>query len=393
MSVSAGTSRRELLARVSVGAFGAAVLVIPAAAGAATVPMPDVSEFEDVIVDRGDAILAARVIGSGDLILIHPSLGRGARDFDPLADLLAAGGYRVASFDPRGTGQSTTPEGSGVGLTLTDYAEDMLAVMQALGEPRAHVVGHAYGNRVARMLATIDPEATRTVTLCACGDGSPGLQAQEGIQTTVNPATPIPQFKAAVKSTFFAPTSDPSPWYIGWYDAAAEEETYSAASESDDYAAGGVAPMLIIQGLQDIVAPPSIGQGLKSKYGARVELYDLEGCAHALIIEKTAEIAAIMLDYLARHAPPPGIVAAFHSHGHNAPVVALRTTTGTLAGVDVNLLRGSRLLARARIAQLTTTECTVRLVPTRGTGVTAGSYTLSISSYGRTLLKRKVGVT
>jgi pimeloyl-ACP methyl ester carboxylesterase len=383
-----------LLARGSLGALGAAAIALPAAAGAESAAVPPPAEFEDLIVDRGNAVLAARAIGSGDLILIHPSLGRGARDFDPLARLLAAGGYRVASFDPRGIGQSTAPLGSQTGLTFTDYAEDMLAVMHALDVSSTHLVGHAFGNRIARKLATIHPEATRTVTLCACGGGTPSPQAEAGIQTTTNPATPIPQFEQAVKSTFFAAGSDPSPWYVGWYDTAAQEEAFATATESSaNYEAGGVAPILIIQGLEDIVAPPSIGHGLKSKYGARITLYDLEGCAHALIIEKTAEIAQIMLDYLGRKSSAPRVVAALHSHGHKAPVASLRTATGTIAGVLVELTRGSRVLARAHIARLGTAPREVKLVPARGRRIAAGGYTLRVRWDGRTLVSKPVHLT
>jgi pimeloyl-ACP methyl ester carboxylesterase len=359
-----------------------------------TPAQPRTPEFEDLVIDRGDSILAARVIGGDDLILIHPSLGRGARDFDPLAQRLASGGYRVASFDPRAIGQSTTPQSSQTGLTFNDYAEDMLAVMHALDEPRAHLVGHAFGNRIARTLATIHPEATRTVTLCACGGGTPSPQAEEGIQLAVNPDTPIPQFKTAVKSTFFAPTSDPSPWYVGWYDVGAEEESSAtAASQSADYEAGGVAPMLIIQGLDDIVAPPSIGHGLKSQYGAPVELHDLAGCAHALIIEQTDEIATIMLDYLGRQSPArPAVVVAFHSHRSRVPLVTLHTTTGTLTGIVIELAHGRPAVASAHVARLTTTPRMVKLTPSRGRRIAAGRYTLSVRSTGHALFEATVNV-
>jgi pimeloyl-ACP methyl ester carboxylesterase len=314
-------SRRQFLAAGGVLSAG----LLTGTAANASPAAPSLEDFTDMVIDCGDVILAAREIGKGDLVLIHPSLGRGARDFDPLALRLAAGGYRVVSFDPRGIGQSTAPEQTLANLTLHDYAADMLAVLNALGVARAHLMGHAYGNRVTRTLATDHPEVARSVTLCACGDGTPPPQADVGIATVVDPTTPAAQFKPAVKSTFFAPTSDPTPWYVGWYDIGANaQQLATERTPASEFQAGGTAPMLIIQGLDDIVAPPSIGHGLQSTYGSRVELYDLANCAHALIIERTDAVAEVMLAYLAKFEPQ-----------HHTLGVALRVVGGGSGGKRV----------------------------------------------------------
>ena len=63
--------------------------------------MPD---FVDIPINVGEVILGARMTGSGETIVILPSLARGALDFDPLARLLAVAGYRVISIEPRGIG-------------------------------------------------------------------------------------------------------------------------------------------------------------------------------------------------------------------------------------------------------------------------------------------------
>jgi pimeloyl-ACP methyl ester carboxylesterase len=343
-------SRRQFLA--AGGVLSAGLLTRPAAAAAAPAAS-NAETFTDIVIDSGDVILAAREVGTGDLVLIHPSLGRGALDFDPLALRLAAGGYRVVSFDPRGIGQSTAPEQTLANLTLHDYAADMLAVLQALGVSRAHLMGHAYGNRVARTLATDHPEIARSVTLCACGDGTPSLQAEVGIDTVVDPTTPTAQFQPAVKSTFFAPNSDPTPWYVGWYDIGANaQQLATLRTPASEFQAGGTAPMLIIQGLDDIVAPPSIGQGLQSMYGSRVELHNLAECAHALIIERTDAVADVMLTYLGRFEPERDTlsvalsVARTNSGGERVTVDV--THSAPLKAVELRL--NAELLERTRRA-------------------------------------------
>jgi pimeloyl-ACP methyl ester carboxylesterase len=405
IAMRAAASRREFLRNASTGALSASVLTrgFPAAAASAATATSGV--FEDFVVDLGDVVLSGRALGAGDLILIHPSLGRGALDFDPLTQLLAAGGYRVASFDPRGIGQSTAPSQTLSNLTLHDYASDMLRVMRALGTSRAHVLGHAFGNRVARTLATDHPEAVRTVTLCACGGGTASAQATAGISLVTNPETPTAQFKDAVKSTFFAPKSDPTPWYVGWYDMGSDAEVAATQrTQTSEFEAGGSAPMLIIQGLEDIVAPPSIGHALKSKYGSRIELHDLDGCAHALIIEKTGAVADIILRCLGSHAPAtvpssPGLAAQrlvvrFYGRRHpqHGVLVVLNTTRATLSGLTVELRHGKQLVARGHVRDLTTAPHKLVLLPLHSSRFAAGRYTLLVRAGATTLLRRYVHI-
>jgi pimeloyl-ACP methyl ester carboxylesterase len=52
-------------------------------------------------------------------------------------------------------------------------AADIAGVLEALAAAPAHVVGHAFGNRVARCLATDRPDPVRRVVLLAGGDWSP----------------------------------------------------------------------------------------------------------------------------------------------------------------------------------------------------------------------------
>ena len=83
-----------------------------------------------------------------------------------LADRLVASGHRVALPAPRGIESSTGPM---EGLTLHDLAEDVAAVVEALGDAPVTVVGHAFGNRVARTLAADRPDLVDSVVLVAAG--------------------------------------------------------------------------------------------------------------------------------------------------------------------------------------------------------------------------------
>jgi len=92
---------------------------------------------------KGEVSIGATVRGSGPLVVLVPSLGRGGADFDDLATRLAQAGFTAASLDPRGVGQSRGPM---EGLTLFDYAEDAAMVARGLSTSPAVFIGHAYGN-------------------------------------------------------------------------------------------------------------------------------------------------------------------------------------------------------------------------------------------------------
>jgi pimeloyl-ACP methyl ester carboxylesterase len=92
--------------------------------------------------------------GSGPLVVLLPSRGRDSEDFDEIAAGIAKAGFRVLRPQPRGAGGSSGPM---QGLTLHDFARDTAAVIQHEGGGPAIIVGHAFGNWVARMTAWTIP--------------------------------------------------------------------------------------------------------------------------------------------------------------------------------------------------------------------------------------------
>ena len=88
--------------------------------------------------------------GRGPLIVLLPSLGRDSEEFDPVAERLAAAGFRVLRPQPRGYGGSTGPM---AGITLHDLARDVSVVVQRQNAGPAILAGHAFGHFVAKMTA------------------------------------------------------------------------------------------------------------------------------------------------------------------------------------------------------------------------------------------------
>jgi pimeloyl-ACP methyl ester carboxylesterase len=76
--------------------------------------------------------------------------------------------HAVLTFDHRGTG-STPPSPGRYSTRL--FAQDAMALIDALGVPAAHVLGHSMGGRVAQWMALERPERIRTLILAASGPG------------------------------------------------------------------------------------------------------------------------------------------------------------------------------------------------------------------------------
>jgi len=85
-------------------------------------------------------------------LVILSSYGRDSGgDFDPLTAAMTDAGFRVLRPQPRGIARSAGPM---TGVTLDDQGSDIARVLDKLGRGPAVILGHAYGNFIARVLAT-----------------------------------------------------------------------------------------------------------------------------------------------------------------------------------------------------------------------------------------------
>jgi pimeloyl-ACP methyl ester carboxylesterase len=75
---------------------------------------------------------------------------------------LAEAGYRAVAADLRGYGDSDKPPR---GYDLWTLAGDVAGLVRALGEQRAHVVGHGWGGLVGWTVATLHPRLVASLTV------------------------------------------------------------------------------------------------------------------------------------------------------------------------------------------------------------------------------------
>jgi pimeloyl-ACP methyl ester carboxylesterase len=101
------------------------------------------------------------VTGAGPLVVLVPGMGDLRSSYRYLAPVLVAAGYRVASTDLRGHGESDTTFAS---YGDTDTAGDVSALIAELGGP-AVIVGNSMGAGAAVLAAAGHPELVSGLVL------------------------------------------------------------------------------------------------------------------------------------------------------------------------------------------------------------------------------------
>ncbi|HEY6474490.1 MAG TPA: alpha/beta hydrolase [Acidimicrobiales bacterium] len=255
------------------------------------------------VVDGPAGPLEVHVDGAGPAVALIASLGRGAEDFADLSANLAAAGFCALALEPRGVGASESPLED---VTMADLGDDVAAVIRALADGPATVAGHAFGNRVARMVATTHADLVESVALLACGGLVPPTPEVTAAMVSVFDARLDPLARLdAVARAFFAPGHDPSPWEGGWYPAtAAAQAAATAGTPVEDWWTAGSAEVLVLQPAADVVAVPENATRLVEQLGERARLVTIPDAGHALLPEQPVAVADAMLDWLGRRRTP-----------------------------------------------------------------------------------------
>ncbi len=248
-------------------------------------------------VEQGAARIEVLTRGDGPLVILIPSLGRGAEDFDDLATRLAHAGFRVITPQPRGWGASRGPMEN---ITLHDFAKDMAAVINANGGGPAVIGGHAFGNFVARTTAADFPQLVKCVVLIAATHLWPvPPDVRKSITDSHDASQPEPQLRA-LQHAFFKPGHDAGVWLSGWNEAVmhAERAATDATPKAEWWHAGS-APVLDIIPEDDIMTPPHERNRYLDEMGAqRVTLALIPDAGHALLPEQPQATAEAILTYL-----------------------------------------------------------------------------------------------
>jgi pimeloyl-ACP methyl ester carboxylesterase len=276
---------------------------IAAALVVAWMTIPVRAEPEWKIAFYDDIRIEVAVEGRGPLIVMLPSRGRGAEDFDDVAGELVKAGFRVLRPQPRGAALSLGPMQN---LTLHDLAHDVAAVIRNAGDGGpAIIVGHAFGSWVARMTAIDHPELVRGVVMAAAAAkaypaGFAGAkELSEAVRKSGDFTLPTSERLRYLRVAFFAPNSDARTWLQGWHPAADEIQLAAGrATQQSEWWSGGTVPLLDLQGELDPFKPRAMSNEMRDEFGERVSVVVIPNASHALMPEQPDAVAAAILAWI-----------------------------------------------------------------------------------------------
>lgn len=286
--------------RKLLGALLATGLLVAALIGLALRDNPARSALGEArVVDNDGVQVQYFVSGAADapLLPLLASYARSASDFNELVLALNAAGYRTLTLQARGVEGSELPS---MRPSLFDYASDLAAAFDAERVVRPVVlVGHAYGNRIARAFASRYPQRVDSLVLLAAGDGAPPPDTRDAIMTVMLRIWPEATRRRALQQAFFAPANTaPDYWSSGWYPRAGLAQGYATANTpSSEWSGGGSAPMLILQPEHDAAAAEGAAT-LLHRFPQRVRVIELPAAGHAILPEQPVRVRDAILQHL-----------------------------------------------------------------------------------------------
>lgn len=216
--------------------------------------------------------------------------------------------HRVLAYDMRGQGQSDHPASD---YSLDLHAEDLVALMDALGIAKAHMVGTSYGGELNLVMGIRHPERCRSLVIIASVSHSDPLLAamierwRLAAKLGDGPAFFRLIYADVYSEAFLASRPDLIPMAEQRYallDLPAAVRLIESFQRFDVSADLGriAVPTCIVSAELDLLKPPRYGEVLhRGIPGAEFHL--IPGAGHVVVLEKAAEVNTLILGFLAKH--------------------------------------------------------------------------------------------
>jgi pimeloyl-ACP methyl ester carboxylesterase len=152
-------------------------------------------------------------------------------------------------------------------LSLHDQADDVALIIRELGDGKAFVLGHAYGNGVARTVAVDHPSLVYGVILAAAQSSTVRPEINQTPHQACNLNASTEERLSTLRKGFFAPNHDPSIWLDGWYPETMRMQVSSVGRTAvKEIWGAGSGPVLEIIPDSDPFKPASVGESYASSW-------------------------------------------------------------------------------------------------------------------------------
>lgn len=247
--------------------------------------------------------LAYDVTGEGPLIACLPGMGDLRQAYRHLTPLLVDAGYRVATLDLRGHGD-TGGEWDSYGQLA--HGRDLLALVEHLGGPVAAVVGQSFTPDSAIVAAVENPAVERVVILAPWATTPKPNPIMGALQDLV---LRVPALWGMFYASLY-PGAKPADFreHLAAVKASARRNTglphfgELAAKDALDYRARLTQPALVIMGTKDpdFRDPLAEATTMKDAVGGAAKVVMIEGAGHYPHAQYPRETADAILSFLRR---------------------------------------------------------------------------------------------
>jgi 3-oxoadipate enol-lactonase len=235
------------------------------------------------------------------VVVLSNSLGATRGMWDPQVPALAER-YRVVTYDTRGHGESPAPAGP---YGLDDLTDDLVALLDEVGAPRAHVVGLSLGGMTAMRLAAREPERVDRLALL-CTSAKVDGQAFLDRAATVRAGGTAPVAPTVVGRWLTPAYAAGHPDLVARLEAmivAADDEGYAGCCEAIAHMdlreeLGRItAPTLVVSAAEDLALPPEHQQVIADGIPG-AGLLTVSPGAHLANLEQPLQVTGALLDPL-----------------------------------------------------------------------------------------------
>ncbi len=238
------------------------------------------------------------------VVMLSNSLGTSLAIWDAQAAYLRSK-YRVLRYDTRGHGLTDAPPAGEVGYTITQLADDAIALVKALGLKRVHFGGLSIGGMLGQNFAARAPQLVASLMLVDTASIMPGVAWDEriaairksGIEAVADATMQrwfTPRFHAqqpdALKGIRNMLVRTPAEGYIGCAYAIRGMDLHE-----DD--AKIVCPTLIVVGDEDPATPVASARALNTAIKGS-KLVIVPQAAHIVTVEQPAALSRALGEFL-----------------------------------------------------------------------------------------------
>ena len=250
--------------------------------------------------------------GEGPVLVCVHGLGGSSNTFTPVMPALAR--YRVLRVDLPGSGRSQHAEGP---LSIDRFVQALLSLCTRLGIARAHWIGHSMGTIVCQHLAVTQPALVQSLSLFGPLMAPPeparaALRARAAKARAEGVAGMHDITQALLSTSLSADTRQRLPLAVAFvreslmrHDGEAYGLSCAALAEAQAAAVERIsAPVLLVTGDEDGVAPPQAVRGLADKLHSApsTRVLVLPRCGHWTPVERPEDCQRALSDFLANSA-------------------------------------------------------------------------------------------